>query len=510
MMVADRVLPWLEDKSDWLSPLVVKEVRQVVRGREFNYSFGASLAAGLAVAFFGAADALTGSGTSGRWTFVALMGCLSILGLVVVPLGAFSALRNERMEQTLELITLTTLSARRIVVGKLLAQGVKLATLFAAMAPFLAMSFLLGGIDFVTILISLLVLFMWSLWSCAICLFSSTLLKSRAMSGVVFGAVAVVLFIVFGIGRTLFLFRGGGVSVGVSGGAGTGAEIWWALAIATTICAVTMINLVLLAENRLSLPTENRATPLRVGFLVQFLLIAAWILTFINEPPRIKSNAVEALGVIGGCHLAIVAMFTVTEDLAVPRRVLRRMGPVTWWRGVLAMLQPGGGRGALYVLLQMLLLLFTASLFDASWVTFRWLLAICGYICFFTGVPALAFRLLKPADDSSLRLRVVVLLLVPFSMILPDVIHYVVWRPDLLDLSYSTRHLLNPFRTLANWSIVESRQWTPAPLILGMTGVLAYLALIVMGARATEQPAPIDPRDSSDAAGEPGSARVIY
>ena len=199
-------LSWLEDKSDWLSPLVVKEVRQVVRGREFNYSFAASLVAGLAVAFFGAADALTGSGTSGRWTFLALMGCIAFLGLAVVPLGAFSALRNERMEQTLELITLTALSPRRIVIGKLLAQGVKLATLFAAMAPFLAMSFLLGGIDFVTILVSLVVLFMWSLWACAICLFSSTLLKSRAMSGLAFGAVAVLLFIVFGLGRTLFYF----------------------------------------------------------------------------------------------------------------------------------------------------------------------------------------------------------------------------------------------------------------------------------------------------------------
>ena len=57
------------------------------------------------------------------------------------------------------------------------------------MAPFIAMSFLLGGIDFVTILVSLLVLFMWSLWACAACLFLSSLLKSRAMSGLVFGGV---------------------------------------------------------------------------------------------------------------------------------------------------------------------------------------------------------------------------------------------------------------------------------------------------------------------------------
>ena len=122
---------------------------------------------------------------------MALMGCLALLGLAVVPLGAFNALRNERMEQTLELITLTALSPRRVVIGKLLAQGVKLGTLFAAIAPFIAMSFLLGGIDFVTILVSLLVLFMWSLWASAAGLFLSSLLKSRAMSALVYGAVGI-------------------------------------------------------------------------------------------------------------------------------------------------------------------------------------------------------------------------------------------------------------------------------------------------------------------------------
>jgi hypothetical protein len=502
-----RFLPWLEDKSDWLSPLVVKEVRQVVRSREFNYSFSGSLAAGLAAAFFGTADALTGSGTSGRWTFMVLMGCLALLGLVVVPLGAFSALRNERMEQTLELITLTALSPRRIVIGKLLAQGVKLATLFAAMAPFVAMSFLLGGIDFVTILVSLLVLFMWSLWACGLCLFSSTLLKTRAMSGVVFAAAAVVLFILFGLGRTLFFFRTGFVG-GFS--VGTGTQIWWILAIATTTCVATMANLVLLAENRLSLPTENRVTPLRVGFLVQFLLIAGWVLTFINEPPRVQSNAVQALGVIGGWHLAMVAMFAVTDDLIVPRRVLRRVTPSAPWRRLLAWFNPGAGWGALYVLAQMALLMATARLFNPPKSTLRWILAICGYLCFFTGVPALVFRLFKPADDASLKLRVIVFVLVPLSMLLPDIIHYVVWRPEVLEVSYGARHLVNPLRTLSNWQLVETRQWTPAPLLIGLTGLVAYVALILLGTRTTVQPAPIDPQDSADAAGEPGSADVIY
>ena len=125
--------------SDRLSPLVVKEARQLVRGREFLLSFGSSLLVGLTVAAFGAASALSGSSTSGRWTFALLMGGLALLGLAVVPLGAFSTLRQERLEQTLDLITLTSLTPRRIVIGKLLAQAVQLMILFAGIAPILMM-----------------------------------------------------------------------------------------------------------------------------------------------------------------------------------------------------------------------------------------------------------------------------------------------------------------------------------------------------------------------------------
>ena len=128
----------LDDTSDHLSAIAVKEVRQVVRSREFTYAFFASLVAALAIAFFGAADALTGNGTSGTWTFIALMVVLTMLGLTVVPLGAFNALRTERMEQTFDLITITALSPRRVVVGKLMAQVVKLVTFFATVAPFIA------------------------------------------------------------------------------------------------------------------------------------------------------------------------------------------------------------------------------------------------------------------------------------------------------------------------------------------------------------------------------------
>ena len=507
---SQALLAWLDRATDWLSPIVIKEVRQMVRGRDFMSSFGSCLFAGLLVAFFGAGDALSGEGASGRWTFAALMTCLTILGLAVVPLGAFSALRTERMEQTLELITLTALSPRRVVIGKLLAQGVKLATLFAAIAPFIAMSFLLGGVDFVTILIALLVLFMWSLWASSAGLFVSTLLKSRAMSGLVFAGVGIMAMMMFGISRPLvfFLSRGAfatGMGFGVSPAA---AQFWWTVAITTTSCLMTMTNLVLLAENRLSLPTENRVTALRIGFFAQILLISGWFLTYINEPPGRESTAIAFFGVVGGAHLAAVAMFTVTEDLIVPRRALLQMQRPSRWRWLLATFGPGGGRGAAYVLAQMAVFLAAALVFDPPAEGLRWLVAICAYICLFTGVPTLVVRLARPAHPASLLLRAGVLLVLSLSLLLPDLIYYVLWQPDILGFNYAARHLINPLRTLSNWGTIEANGWVWAPALLGLIGLTTYVLLIRMGRRMTAQP--VTDAQPVAAAGEPDSASAVH
>jgi hypothetical protein len=475
------LLHWLDDTSDWLSPIVVKEVRQMVRSREFVYSFAASLVAALAVAFYGAANAMSAGGTIGGSTFVALMVCLTLLGLLVVPIGAFSALRSERMEQTLELVTVTALSPRRIIIGKLMAQAVKLTTLFAAMAPFIAMSFLLGGIDFVTILVSLVVLFFWSLWASAVSLFVSTLFKSRAMSGVLFAIVGIAGLFILQVSRIpFFMMRS------AAGGSGARSNVWWVLAIVMSGCIAVTVNLVLLAENRLASPTENRVTALRLGFFAQFLLIVGWTLTYLTSPPAVQESVVWVFGVFAGLHLALVAMFTVTEDLLVPRRVLLEMREPSRWRWLLPLLRPGGGRGAMYLLVQMALVLAVGSLLNPSIGTMQWLRAVCAYICLFAGVPAFLWRMARPEGDE-LRLRTGILLLVMAALILPDLIYYLVRQPDTLDVVFGRRHLVNPFRTLANWRLVEhtERQWVTA--VFGAIGVVACLGLASLGARVTRR-----------------------
>lgn len=509
-MTLTRLLGWLDDKSDWLSPLVVKEVRQVVRGREFSLSFGASLVAGLIVAFLGATDALAG-GTAGRWTFVALMAFLAFLGFAVVPLGAFNALRRERIEQTFDLITLTALSSRRVVVGKLMAQAVRLTTLFAAMAPFVAMSFLLGGIDFVTIAISLVVLFMASLWVCALCVFLSALARSRALSSVIFVAVGLGMLFVTGIAGSAFRAFSMGVFFGPLGGPSlTTSQLAWTLAIVTTMWLVTLVNLLLLAVNRLSLPTEDSVTFLRIGFLAQLLLMAGWALSFLSEPARTPENVGIALAVFGGLHLMMVAVFATTEIPTVPRRALLRMKAPTFQGWLVKVFGPGGSRGPGNVILQLAVLMTALSFFPLDSDERHLTLATYGYLCFFVGVPTLLFRALLPRYATPLRLRVAILVVLAIATAVPDLLYYLVLQPEVLDLRYDFRHLISPFQTMANWSLVERNGWTSYPFAIGLIGVVAMIVLMPTNMRLAAQDASTDPHRPAPAAGDAGRADFSY
>ena len=193
-----------------------------------------------------------------------------------------------------------------------------------------------------------------------------------------------------------------------------------------------------------------------------------------------------------------------------PRRVLAQLNRMKGWRGLFAVFMPGGGRGAAYVLAQMGGLFLAASALGADGSQLRWLAALCGYICFFTGFPALTWRVLNLDHPAALQVRVSVLVLVLAATVLPDLAHYVFWQPDVLSLSFAVRHLVNPFRTLANWRAVEGQAWFVIPFAMGAAGAIAYVLLLLLGMRATGQPAPVRAPGAPPVTEEAGRANVLY
>src|SRR5437867_1165157 len=152
-------------------------------------------------------------------------------------------------------------------------------------------------------------------------------------------------------------------------------------------------------------------------------------------------------------------MFSVTEDLVPPRRLLRQKKTGAGRRRATAIFRPGAGRGAVYMLAQMALFLIAGWSLASTSADLRWLLAICGYTCFFTGVPACAGRLLAPVRATADYLRVAGLLFFPVMSLFADLLYYLLTPSHIFDGVYSVYHVLNPFRTLANWTVVERNHW---------------------------------------------------
>ena len=133
------------EANDWLSPIVVKEIRQGVRGKSFVVSFLVLQGLMVTSVFLSLAIPVSGwerqAWDAAFWTMVAFPIVLSL------PLSGIAALSGEVKAKTLELIFLTRLSGFRIVLGKW-AAIVSLSLLCGtAVLPYVVLRYFLGGID---------------------------------------------------------------------------------------------------------------------------------------------------------------------------------------------------------------------------------------------------------------------------------------------------------------------------------------------------------------------------
>ena len=175
---------------------------------------------------------------------------------------------------------------------------------------------------------------------------------------------------------------------------------------------------------------------------------------------------------------------------------------------MLTLFGPGAGRGAAYILVQMFLLAIVSWFCGATPLEQRNLMAACGYICFFTGAPVVLFWWFAPAKVTSFRLRVAVLCVVAAALVVPDVINYVIYQPETLDIRFSFRHLINPFMTLDQWDKVEQYGWAPVPFTLGLVGLLAYAELARQGWRTTARAMRLEPA-AVPVGGETGRGGIL-
>ena len=130
-----------------------------------------------------------------------------------------------------------------------------------------------------------------------------------------------------------------------------------------TLCRRASSTCVLLAENRLSLAGREQVTPLRLGFLVQFLLfVGVGARVRRGTPAGARADAAQALVSSAGLHLAHRRGVHGDRGSGRPAARAAAAAVASRWRGWLAMFRPGRRtRRRCTCCVQMVLLMAAAS-----------------------------------------------------------------------------------------------------------------------------------------------------
>lgn len=150
----------LDDFSDKLSPMLVKELRQGLRAKTFVIVFLALQ--GLLTFVLLIAMGASSSADGGNVVSSVIFFFFSLAVLVVQPLRGIGTLHNEIRGSTIDLMVLTRMGTWRIVLGKWVAIVSQSALLLAAIAPYLILRYFFGRMELFAELLLMMLVFLGS------------------------------------------------------------------------------------------------------------------------------------------------------------------------------------------------------------------------------------------------------------------------------------------------------------------------------------------------------------
>lgn len=469
--------------SDWLNPILVRELQQAVKGRAFVLSVLAALVVMVVIAVV-AVQGGAPSNTAGRDVFSAGLAILAPLLLFVVPMQAYNGMRTELRAGIAEQLLLSELRPFRIVAGKLLAAGVQFGLFVSVLAPLLGTSYLLRGVDLLSITVSLGFALLLSLTATAVALAAAAQGALPGMQGLANLGVAVGLgFASFGcIG-----YIGSGEYLRDLGWLLRNRESVAALSMMALLCLAAIVLSILVAQSYLAHAFENRSTAFRLYLFVVLGIAFGWVGMALPAPSgRVLPGLVVVFSLVG----AFFGLFMVTEQKLMSVRV-RAHVPKQPLLGVLVSpFLPGRDRGAQCTLLYYGLLL--AMLFwwqpiagpsVSSWEIVMWRTALLSlaYAVLYLGI-ARCLRHLMPVavlGNHLARFATPMVLLagciLPFIFDVTALDRHRAWHPG---------HLLNPFYTIgASFADKHDVRTYELPLAIGAMAAVVLLLSAVRGWR---------------------------
>ena len=437
---------WLDRAADALNPILIKEVRQSFRSKQFLGSFWVLLGACWLIGAGGllfAGDAVEYAAVGGGF-FALFYSVLAFAVLLLVPYGAFRSVLSERQENTWETLSITALSPRQIVLGKLACAGMQGLMYFSAAAPFVLFCGLLQGFDPRTAAFFLAATAWAAVVVSGFAIMLAAVVKQKVWQGVLGAVLTVGLFWLI----PAFI----GAVFGSTVGPPPFAEpwFWWAAAGAVAVSGSYLVLFVNAAAAGLTFEADNRSTAVRTTATAQFWAAAAAALAVGHfRPDLLPWPVVAGLLGFGAAHWLFWGLVFAAEPDELSRRVRRELPASPALRALSAPWQPGGSRAVLLVGLHAAALLGLAAagrvwagpalnrfvqeggevnrpadLLAATLAGDRWcqaaFVAVC-YLAFYVGCCGLAMRLGRAVSDRfpPAGARLAVLILGPMGVFPP-------------------------------------------------------------------------------------------
>jgi len=339
-----RPRAWLDDR---INPILVKEVRQALRGSYFRNLFwiivvGATAISVLHLLNYGVQGT---SANMGPTFFLSNFAVMTAAINAFVPFWAFQSMGGEWEENTYDLLVISNLRPWQLLLGKALAAAIQSLLCFSAFAPYLVSTFLMGGVDILGMLLalggSLILSFVLSLFAVSVATFGRSRVARGILAIVVIGILLWFSIASFTIGS--MLVRNPQGLVGPVYAVALGLFLGGAL----LACGLTLA----IGCARLGHEHENRSTPLRVMVVLITLGLLAWMLYGDDAGSRPRLEWFADIPTVAFVLTCLPFLFLFTENEQLGRRVQKQV-PASRLQALLALpFLPGGGRAVwLYVI----------------------------------------------------------------------------------------------------------------------------------------------------------------
>lgn len=480
----DQTGPWgFIDRSsrraaEWLNPILIKEARQSLKSRQFIVTFFLLLVTSCCWTVLGVVMNSpnvyylpTGSSMIIGYYFV-----LAIPVMGMVPLASHRSLAAEIDDSTFEMLSITNLTSFRIVMGKLNSSVLQMLIYFAAVVPCLAFTFLLRGVDLLSIVCVVVLVATASLLVTTFALMLATVTPSRAGQTM---SILVTMVVIF-----MAEFICGSVAISLlNSNNGPTLELLPTLGAFIVISVSFMAIFVKAAAARIAPVTENRSTGLRFLMFLQQLL---WVGCIGMLAVMYGDHEFLVFGIFMlGAYWLLMGTLMLTESPELSPRVQRGLPNTFLGRAFLTWFNPGPGTGFVYAVASGITGAAVLGLFSYSTqitphsTPILMTLIITGYLAGFLGIVRLIAMPLCRRFGRKLSITLGTLLAVmSLALVAPSTIAVIM--TGSLSNNYGPIHTLNWVWTLVE--VVDRRtfQVSNAYLILSTGAIIGIVNLALL------------------------------